>query len=145
VRLADGRVRFLNRAGLDSPAAKSQPSAQEGRSRRDGLEEQMCRAPLERHELGFLSRAYSGILKTSRHPQTAERPLDSGQFESTISCLEADCPSEDGQRGNPGEMRLPERLEAVVLVNHEQINLVTATRTTTWPGLGLFPARGAPG
>jgi hypothetical protein len=94
---------------------------------------------------GFCPGHTPGILKPSRHPQTAERPLDSGQFESTILCLKADCPLEDGQMENPGEMRLPERLEAVVLVNHEQINLVTATCTTTWPGLGLFPARGAPG
>jgi hypothetical protein len=42
------------------------------------------------------------LLETSGHPRTAERRLDSGQFESTISCLKADCPSEDGQMGNPG-------------------------------------------
>ena len=29
-------------------------------------------------------------------------PVDSGQLESTIPCLKADRPSEDGQMGNPG-------------------------------------------
>ena len=31
---------------------------------------------------------------------TAEKLLDCGHFESTISCLKADCPLEDGQMGN---------------------------------------------
>lgn len=41
-------------------------------------------------------------LKTSRLPQTGEKPLDSGQFKSTVSCLQGDCPLEDGQVGDPG-------------------------------------------
>jgi len=32
----------------------------------------------------------------------AEKQLDGGEFEGTISCLKADCPLEDGQKRNPG-------------------------------------------
>jgi hypothetical protein len=35
----------------------------------------------------------------------AEKQLDGGESESTISCLKADCPLEDGQMGNSGLYR----------------------------------------
>jgi hypothetical protein len=42
------------------------------------------------------------LFTTSRQPGTVEKSLDRGQFESTMSCLKADRPLEDGQMGNPG-------------------------------------------
>lgn len=40
--------------------------------------------------------------QTFQDHQPAQKLLDCGKFECIISCLEAACPSEDGQTGNPG-------------------------------------------
>ena len=40
-------------------------------------------------------------VKTRRQLQTDQKLLDGGEFRSVISRLEADCPFEDGQMGNP--------------------------------------------